>query len=277
MVYNESVFLPMWLAHYGGQVGRENVFVVDVGSNDGSTSGLGANCVRLPRAYLDEERRTSFVHHFHASLLSYYDIVIFCDADEFLVADPAVYPDLIALLEDRRENVLAGIGLNVVQVLDQEPSLDPEVKILAQRHYAQFDSLYCKPLIARTAVPWTPGFHSSSDRFDLCTSLYLFHLKAVDKEIFFSEFEIKKKAGLSAEAVAKGHGVQLGKSAQELMSIYFPVHAYNLSRFLRDDFTFRDDLQGYVNTGFRGLGQSTGSVGVVPERFHDSLPAIRGS
>ena len=251
--------------------------MVDVGSDDGSTSGLASNCIRLPRAYLDEDRRTSFVHHFHASLLSYYDAVIFCDADEFLVVDPAVYTNLIVFSERRQENIIAGIGLNVVHVLDQEAPLDPNEKVLRQRRYAQFDSLYCKPLIARTAVPWTPGFHGVSGRFDLCTDLYLFHLKAVDRDIFFSEFEVKKKAGLSAEAVAKGHGVQLGMSVQELMSIYFPVHAYNLSGFLRDGFTFRDDLQAYVGTGFRGLGQSTGSVGVIPERFRECLPAIRGA
>jgi len=36
MVFNERIFLPIWLAHYGVQFGYENLFIIDDGSNDGS-------------------------------------------------------------------------------------------------------------------------------------------------------------------------------------------------------------------------------------------------
>jgi hypothetical protein len=35
MVFNEPVFLPIWLAYYGVELGYENLFVIDDGSNDG--------------------------------------------------------------------------------------------------------------------------------------------------------------------------------------------------------------------------------------------------
>jgi hypothetical protein len=60
MAYNEAVFLPVWRRHYGAAVGEHNLFVLDHGSNDGSTDRLGAvNRVRVPVAIL---MRTSARH-----------------------------------------------------------------------------------------------------------------------------------------------------------------------------------------------------------------------
>ena len=39
-VYNESFNLPLWRRHYGAQLGTENLFIVDDGSDDGSTDGI---------------------------------------------------------------------------------------------------------------------------------------------------------------------------------------------------------------------------------------------
>ena len=273
MVYNEAIFLPMWLSHYGDQFGRENLFVVDVGTTDRSTDGLDVNIVKVPRSLLDEERRTSFVRHFHASLLSYYDVVIFCDTDEFFVADPAHYPDMIACLTHREEPIIAGIGLNVIHIVASEPEILPGVPILEQRKYAQFYSLYCKPLIGRQPIDWTPGFHACNGPYNLCQDLYLFHLKSIDKTMFLNELDVKRQAGMSDAAVEKGHGVQLRMSDAELSGMYFPIDAGNIGMHLTGDFKFTDDLKTYMLSGFRGMQSSRGAVAQVPERFRRSLPA----
>ncbi len=49
MAYNEATMLPLWLRHYERQVGAENCYVLDHGSSDGSTVGINANLIRLPR------------------------------------------------------------------------------------------------------------------------------------------------------------------------------------------------------------------------------------
>ena len=36
MVYNEPEFIPLWIKYYGEQVGKENCYIVDNGSDDGS-------------------------------------------------------------------------------------------------------------------------------------------------------------------------------------------------------------------------------------------------
>ncbi|MBV8156265.1 MAG: hypothetical protein JO278_01335, partial [Dyella sp.] len=57
MVYNESLNLPIWLRYYGSLLGRENLFVLDDGSDDRSTETLSCNRIRLPRCDKDEVRR----------------------------------------------------------------------------------------------------------------------------------------------------------------------------------------------------------------------------
>ena len=55
MAHNEADMLPLWLRHYDRQVGLEACYVLDHGSNDGSTAELkGAHHLRLEYSPLDE-------------------------------------------------------------------------------------------------------------------------------------------------------------------------------------------------------------------------------
>src|ERR1039458_3230137 len=77
-VYNESFNLPIWIRYFGNQFGNENLFVVDLGTNDGSTDDLGdVNRITLPRDEFDEYAKTNFINFLQQGLLNYYDIVIY--------------------------------------------------------------------------------------------------------------------------------------------------------------------------------------------------------
>ena len=54
MVYNESVFLPIWLRYYSRFFAPEDIYVLDHQSDDGSTNGGGF--VRVP---LEHETTTT--------------------------------------------------------------------------------------------------------------------------------------------------------------------------------------------------------------------------
>ena len=43
MMHNETVWAPVWARHYAREVGAENCLVLDHGSTDGSTDGLGVH------------------------------------------------------------------------------------------------------------------------------------------------------------------------------------------------------------------------------------------
>lgn len=181
MVYNERHNLPIWLEHYGTQIGFDNLVVLDNGSDDGSTADLrGASRLFLPRGHaFDEKARMRLINDLANNLLAYYDAVIYTDCDEMLVADPAKYSTLTHYCEQNDQPVSTAIGLNVRHNVGVEPALVEDQKILQQRQLVQFVAPMCKPLIIRKPVSWGGGLHCCDYRpkFD---DLYLFHLRYAD-------------------------------------------------------------------------------------------------
>ena len=115
MVFNERIFLPIWLDHYGAQLGYENLFIIDDGSTDGSTSDKRiVNLVKKNRNLLDENDRVNLVSSFHEKLLDYYDIVIYTDSDEIIVVDPIVQMSLRDYLVMSDFTYKTVTGLNVL-------------------------------------------------------------------------------------------------------------------------------------------------------------------
>ncbi len=183
MVYNEAVFLPVWLRHYGAQVGAGHCYVVDHGSTDRSTAGAvtgSASVLRLPRSPQDDSVRNGFIADFCASLLCWYDSVIYTDVDELLVADPERAPSLPAFAASLAPDaVVTAIGLDVIHDPDEEPAIDWRQPVGPQRRWLRFSSAMCKPVLIRRRVAWAPGFHCIDDvpRLD---RLFLFHLRYAD-------------------------------------------------------------------------------------------------
>ena len=180
MVYNEAVYLPIWLKHYGAQVGIENCYVVDHGSTDGSTEGLaGCNLVRIPRSPYDPHKQSAFNSMFCSSMTHWYDRVIYSDVDEILLADPKIAPDLTEYCRRPLPDVVTAIGLNNIHRPDDEPEFDPARPVSAQRPYVFCASSMCKPLLIRKPIVWSPGSHSS-DAPTVFDHLYMFHLRWFD-------------------------------------------------------------------------------------------------
>jgi hypothetical protein len=61
MVYNEPDFLPFWTSYYGNQIGFENCFVLDHGSDDATIFDPRVNRLSLPRSPFDETWRADLV------------------------------------------------------------------------------------------------------------------------------------------------------------------------------------------------------------------------
>ena len=184
MVYNEAVFLPLWLRHYAVQVDPRHCYVVDHGSDDASTDPAvlpaGLNIVRIPRSPQDDDRRCRFISQFCGGLLVWYESVIYVDVDEILVADPALHgslEDYAAGLDSQA--VVSAVGMDVVHCPDDEPALDWNRPVSLQRHWLRFSSAMCKPVLIRRPVQWAPGFHNI-DAPPCFDELFLFHLRYAD-------------------------------------------------------------------------------------------------
>lgn len=193
MVYDEREFLPLWRSHYGRLVGLENLFIVDDGSTDGSTDGLEpSHVIRRPKSPIDQIVRAAMISNFTGSLLAHYDVVIFSDVDELLVVDPAINLSFAQYLARVPGQHLNAIGLNVVHQIEQEPDYAPHLHLLEHCRWVQFDFADCKQLIHRSPVSFHPGFHGTNWPLNFAPGLYLFHLRAVDKNIGLRRIEHRR-------------------------------------------------------------------------------------
>lgn len=183
MAYNEREFVPVWVRHYARHVGAEHCFLIDHGSDDGSTDALpGINVIRLPRTNFNEPKRCRYLKMFCDALLEYYDAVIYSDIDEIVAPDPALYPTITDYAAAHVRDVSFCVGLNIQQVTALEPALDLALPILHQRRFAWFSGTMCKPLLIRRPVDWSAGFHCCEVPLE-ADALYLFHLRWCDREI----------------------------------------------------------------------------------------------
>jgi predicted O-methyltransferase YrrM len=274
MVYNEPVFLPIWRLYYGRAVGERNLFVLDHGSDDGSTEALGdVQRIRVPRGeYFDEDQRAAFVSKFQATLLSYYDAVIFADADEILIPEPAKFRGLCDFIEQRCPDFVNAVGLELYHLTDVEPDIDLTGPILAQRHYVRFAAANCKPLISRIPLAWEAGFHSCNYCPAIDPDLFLFHLKRMDQKLALAHLRKVRAIPLSENALRKQHDVQWRIDDQQFIRYLFGYSSETIRPLLTDDFDFTSDLARY-RTDQPGLFQAyEGHFAAIPPRFKDLVP-----
>lgn len=276
MVYNEAMFLPVWLRYYGETLGSENLFVLDNGSNDHSTDDVqGAQRLRVPRGETyDEEERTQFVRNFQRTLLSYYDLVIFCDVDEFIIPDPLYFTGLKDYTEHLASDFVNPIGLEIQHVPDEEPILDWSKPLLSQREYARFSAQYCKPIITKIALNWSSGFHTCEYPPNIDSRLILFHLKRIDRDFALSQLRQRRALSWSANAIKKSHSWHQRLEDPDFDAKFFPFTASTIKSKVSPGFNFSSDLE-IVKThrSYRYLDYE-GTIALIPERFKQLIPGV---
>ncbi|CAI9119680.1 glycosyltransferase family 2 protein [Brytella acorum] len=183
MTYNEAELLPVWRSHYAAQVGESACHVIDHGSDDGSTHDLGRiNVLRIPRSPQDDDRRATAISLYCAALLQWYDAVIYVDVDELLVADPALFPDLVTFAACWPEPIATATGFDVIHVDTEETPIDWSRLVSLQRRWLRFSSAMCKCVLIRQPVVWAPGFHNANILPHFNAPLFLFHLRYADHD-----------------------------------------------------------------------------------------------
>jgi len=272
MAYNEPIFLPIWRRYYGDAIGEQNLYLLDHGSNDASTASLGAiNRVRIPRDDFDEEQRATFVSRFQASLLCYYDIVIFSDVDEILIPDPDKFSGLPEFVKHRCDQFVTAIGIEVQHLCDIEADIKLDRPILSQRRYVRFAADYCKPLISRIPLAWEAGFHSCNYPPSVDRDLFLFHLKLMDRKLATEQLRKARNIRWSENALRKNHSFQNRLNDHEFTSSMFPYSAETIKPLLVEGFDFSIDLERFVTDRPNLFQNFKGAVAAIPERFHNAI------
>ncbi len=182
---DEAQMLPRWVRHYGGQVGVQNLIVIDDNSSDGGTDDLPCTVHRIPgfKAARFEAGRIKLVSGLAQGLLQSYDVAVFTDVDEFLIPDPDHHDGLLDYLRHRPDvAVMAPMALNVVHHIRVEADLDPALPVLGQRGFAKFAPVMCKPSVKRVPAPWKYASHGITARYVPDPELFMVHLKFADRE-----------------------------------------------------------------------------------------------
>ena len=182
---DEGRMLPLWIRYYGGLFGNDNLYVVDDNSEDGSTDDLPCDVLHIPpiRNGKFNSTRMAMVGHLGRSLLQLYDVVLFCDTDEFIVPDPEKHTDLKAYIEAQDGiGAVGSLGFNVVHNVGSEPPLDLTQPLIGQRQLAKFLPLMCKPAIKWVPAHWSSGTHGIRTPYAVDPDLWMFHMKFGDRD-----------------------------------------------------------------------------------------------
>jgi hypothetical protein len=187
IVHNERHFLPVWLRYYRKHFADADIYVMDNDTTDGSTDSLSCNVEHVTHdTAFDAAWLAATVSHRQAELLREYDVIVFAEADEFIVTKDG----LQSSLERIKSDVIRVCGFEVMHIhkphrgIKAEPPLDISQPILSQRHRWYQSGMFCKPTISRVPLRWKVGFHNCQGHNPpINNEFVLVHLHRVDLDI----------------------------------------------------------------------------------------------
>ena len=220
MARNDENFLNKWVSYYGKEFGEENLYIFLDGVDQSVPAKAGkSNLTKVPKidgqVVKAEKGRLQFLSERATELLAGgYDMVVGCDADEFLVVDPKVGKSLCAYLSDLKVNCCkSALGIDVGQQLEQEAVIDWNKPFLEQRKYAYVCSRYTKPVIVNKPCRWGAGFHRvKGHNFSIDPNLYLFHFGSFDMKMIEDRYQDKDR-------MSAGWGKHIGRRAKTIYMV----------------------------------------------------------
>jgi hypothetical protein len=208
MARNERVFLPIWWHYYSRFFAPDDMYILDHGSDDGSTSGGGYVRVPVANPRVDWGWHRDVLQAQQHRLLQRYDVVLVTDADEIVAPDPEV-GDLGSYIAQFSDEFVTCTGVEVIHMRDREPPFDPWRRVLEQRGWWFANPAYSKPLLASVPMYWNGGFHARADgRSAPDERLYLIHLHRMDFDLCLARHQARASVPWNQRDVDLGWAYQ---------------------------------------------------------------------
>lgn len=225
-VKNEKVFLLIWLRYYSKFFNKEDIYVLDHDSNDGSIEDCrkhyGFNVIPLHWEFYDDIWRAKMVCSKQIELLQSYEYVLYSDADEIIIPDPEKYRDLKHYISNLDKDYVSCVGYHLIHIREKEASIDLSKSILRQRSYWYADAHYNKPLLARVPLKWYTGFHSASNCGDnVDKNLWLLHLHKMDFDLCWQKHREIASLKWHEDCIKRNHAGQFRITTLKDFKKYF--------------------------------------------------------
>jgi len=169
IVRNEPFFLPIWCSYYVRAFGEENIYVLDNSTSDASIERVRGrwpkiNIKSVPSAQANAWAwTTDVVKSFQASALKAHDVVVYADADEFLIPKFTDLHSYCEIFRSSDRQYVRACGWGVIQNIDKEHQVDVTGPVLQDRREAWRTPRYDKTLISKIPLPWAKGLHTIYD------------------------------------------------------------------------------------------------------------------
>jgi Glycosyl transferase family 2 len=203
MVHNEPVFFPIWLRYYSRFFGRDDIYVLDHDTTDGSTERDGF--VRIPVSHesVDHTWMVRTIEAHQRELFEGYDVVLVTDVDEIVAPRPE-WGTLADYIDDFDDEFVTCLGYELIHLVDREGPFDPSRGVLDQRGHWFRSTAYDKPALTTQPTRWTPGFHSREDgRTDFDPDLCMVHLHRMDYEICLARHRHRRELSWNERDLAQ--------------------------------------------------------------------------
>jgi len=197
IVRNEKIFLPIWYKYYSQFFDKEDIYLIDDSTFDGSTDFLDKSQIkRISNEFaFSHQYLLDNVTLFRNELLKKYEYVIFTESDEILFHKNFELNDYLVSISNRGINNVSAIGYEIFHDPDKENVINLNDKIVNQRNYWFRNVWYDKLLISNKILNWCLGFHTTTnlqeDEKFKDDNLFLIHLhrfdylKYLERKLFF--------------------------------------------------------------------------------------------
>jgi hypothetical protein len=216
---NEPFYLPLWCGYHSRSFPLEDTNVLDNSTSDGSIERIKerwptVNVVSRPsdRSFVHQWLKET-VQQFQRELLERYEVVVFTEADEFLIPS-ATWGGLRKYLESfaaSPKQYVRATAWSVVHQIDTEPALrlHDGCDVLADRNAMWRMPFYDKTLITKVPLTYGRGFHRiyldgapQDDRPEREPDLDMLHAWQVDMMTYHQRVVDR----LAAQPAEKIHG-----------------------------------------------------------------------
>lgn len=183
IVKNEMFFVNKWFEYYSKYFDSNDIYILDHESIDGSLDLLQDKCniirvenpIHFNHTWLNET-----VKNFQKKLLESYDVVVFAEADEFIIP---INCKLSEYIENFKDDYVTCQG---IELLHSGKDYEPHKLILEQKDkFVVSNKFGTKTLISRIPLNWTLGFHWLNDKPNkIDENLLCVHLHWFDYNVF---------------------------------------------------------------------------------------------